>query len=110
MNDAALWSRRVADWKASGLSALAFSRSKQLSASELRKWGKALAAEAAPRGSAPRVTMARVIPLGEASGPSVSPASVVVEVADARIVVPPTFDSRALRSIIAILESRRGAS
>jgi transposase len=110
MNDAALWSRRVADWQASGLSALAFSRSKQLQASELRKWGKALAVAPVPRGSETRVTMARVVAVSGPVAASPTPASLVVEVGDARIVVPPDFDGRALRSVIAILASRRAAS
>ncbi len=106
MSDVTLWTRRVADWQASGLSALAYARSKQFPAAELRRWAKTLAAQ--PKRSRPEatVTLARVVPVSASPQPSTS-VSLVVELAGARIVVPPGFDYRSLQSVCALLESRR---
>lgn len=115
------WARRVAAWRASGLSSTEFCSGRDYSAGGLRYWAHQLKKQGAAQESpAPAVRLARVVRAPgpqEAAQPSpaegerqscaraTSP-SLVVETQGVSIGVPPGFDAATLASVLDVLESR----
>lgn len=98
MTDEAMWTKRVAEWQTSGLPSTQFSQGRGFSASALRYWRKRLERTVA-RGPA-TVRLARVVRDDQEHDAS---ASVVIEAAGLRIVVPPRADRDSLRLVLDVL-------
>ena len=94
MADAKTWSKRVAAWRASGLSAPAFARRSRLSASTLRYWAWKLGRESE---GFVRVTTAPAEP---------REVTVALEVGGVRVVVSRDFDREALAQVLDVLRGR----
>src|SRR5207302_6001696 len=114
MADAEAWSKRVAEWRASGLTAKEFCAKHDLRLSALRNWTYRLrAAEKASEASA--VRLVRVTVKTEDAPPPmphIEPAkpSLTVELGPARIVVPAGVDGATLKIVLDTLgEHARGA-
>lgn len=90
----AIWSERVREWRAGGLSATAFCKGKGFAASTLRYWASRLATTAPPQ-------LVRLVPK-----PS-PPAPLVVEVGHARIAVSSGFDPALLAAVVGALGGSR---
>ena len=113
------WARRVAQWRASGLTSTQFAAVGGYSGGALRYWASRLAKPAAPTTAvapikstattptatpkaAPvkkEIAMARVL---ARLGPSATP-SITIEMAQARVAVRPGFDRATLRSVLEVL-------
>jgi hypothetical protein len=107
---AALWQERIAEWRASGLSAKQFCQDKEFTTSALRQWVYRFKreAEAAPKAPEPMVRVARVVREATARvAPSRKAVLVreplVVEIGGARICVRPGFDRATLGAVIELL-------
>ena len=115
MADAEAWSKRVAEWRASGLTAKEFCAKHDLRVSGLRNWTYRLrTAEKALEPSAVRLVPVTVKPPdAPASAPLVEPAKPVltVELGAARIVVPAGVDRATLKMVLDALgeHAARGA-
>ena len=98
------WKKRVADWRASGQTAEAFSTGRPWSASSLRWWSSRLRRETGP--AAP--TVIRVAQVIQASSPAMERrgGSIVVEALDARVRItidgdaPPETITAVLRTVL----------
>lgn len=117
MSESTIWKQRVQAWKASGQSALAFSRGRGFAASDLRRWGDVLSQTAEP--AAASVRMARVVVTAAPSAPDrrgIEPrhgapaAPLLLELGGARVTIPHGFDVGSLRALVAILDARGGRS
>ena len=118
MTDKAMWSKRVSEWRTSGLSSRAFCEDKPFSAGGLRYWAHRLREEPEGVRLEPSVRMARVVrtpermrptrharlPLvsGVASAPAAEP-SLVIELGEARVGVRPGFDRATLAAVLDVL-------
>jgi hypothetical protein len=102
--DAEAWSKRVAEWRASGLTAKDFCTKHDLRLSALRNWTYRLrAAEKASEPNAVRLVPVTVKPPdAPASTPQVEPAkpALTVELGAARIVVPAGVDRATLKMVL----------
>jgi len=91
MANAELWKKRVADWRASGLSAAEYCKGQEFTTGPLYRWSSRL--EEAARGEAsPAVPLVRLVrgtkpPAPAEAAPRV--AEVIIEVQGARVLVPP---------------------
>lgn len=100
MADRETWARRVAEWKASGLSSPAFCAGKDFTAGGLRHWAHRIAH---PEERRLRVRVARVVRTSKRQASPVSadaPADLVVEVGVARVVVRSGFDRSVLAAVL----------
>ena len=106
MADEATWARRVAEWKASGLSSPAFCEGKDFTPGGLRYMAHRLDVGRSSRPRRPRI--AKVVRL-EAARPAEQPSApaspVVVEIGAARVVVRPGVDRGTLATVIEVLAS-----
>ncbi len=104
MADADEWSKRVAEWRASGLTAKEFCAKHDLRVSALRNWSYRLrAAEKASEASAVRLVPVAVKPPdAPATTPQVEPGkpALIVELGAARIVVPAGVDRATLKMVL----------
>jgi hypothetical protein len=105
MADRETWARRVAEWKASGLSSPAFCVGKDFTPGGLRHAAHWLSHAA---GGKPRVRVARVVRVGarrgaERSGAAQGGSDLVVEVGRARIAVRRGFDPATLATVLELL-------
>lgn len=102
MADQEAWAQRVAEWRASGLSSLAYCAGKDFTAGGLRHWAHRLAhGEVTP----PRVRMARVVRVRRRRPETRTPtrevaADLIVEVGEARIAVRAGFDRATLATVL----------
>lgn len=119
-----LWARRVAEWKSSGLTSLAYSDGKPFTAGGLRHWAYRLRKEEMDCGPRPAIRMRRVLrvrapdspaptpPAAQGSSPvtGVGPAAVplIVEIGVARVAVPSGFDRETLTAVLDALAARGG--
>jgi hypothetical protein len=116
MADAATWSKRIAEWRSSGLTAQEFSESRGYSAAGLYAWSSRLgrAAEAASKTPVriARVVQLRAAELPPAAGIATSEVPVVVEIGDARVVVGAGVQRSTLELVLDVLhrQSRGGRS
>ena len=115
------WREKIAEWRASGLSAAKFAESRGCSAHQVWNWAarfrkedEARAAEAA--GPAQTVSVAghsipfaRVLraPKQEASEKTVPAGAMAVEVCGMRLVVPSGFDRETLAMVLDEVEARK---
>ena len=104
MTKASEWAQRVAAWRASGLSARDFCRELEYSGKDLQWWSSRLRRMQTPAGDE-RVRLARVVRAAHTPPPSA--ASIVVELAGARVQVGGGADRATL---VAVLEALRDAS
>src|SRR5271154_4612974 len=103
MADAEAWSKRVAEWRASGLTAKEFCAKHDLRLSALRNWTYRLrAAEKASEPSAVRLVPVTVKPPNAPSTPQIEPTkpALTVELGAARIVVPAGVDRATLKIVL----------
>jgi hypothetical protein len=112
MADAETWSKRVQEWRESGLTAKEFCAKHDLRLSELRYWTyRRRAAEMAPEGSPVKLVPVTVKPKAERAPPSAPEAerpkpALTLEVGEARIFVPTGFDRGTLRAVLDVLGER----
>ena len=107
MADAATWGRRVAEWRASGLTSHAFSAGREFTAGGLRHWAYRLGKTRKQARSAAAVRIARVVRV--ASSPPPAPPSdvpIIVEVGGARVSLRAGFDRAALGAVLDVLGAR----
>ncbi len=108
MADRETWAKRVAEWKASGLSSPEFCTGKEFTAGGLRHWAYRLEHGDPPRRR--RVRLARVVRTRTgAHAPASSgdrPTEIVVEIAGARILVQPGFDRETVAALVEVLVAR----
>lgn len=105
-----MWAERIADWKASGLTSVAYCEGKPFTAGGLRHWAYLLR-QVTPRKpvALAEVRIAKVVPRTAPAGeamPSRSHEALVVEVGGARIAVRPGFDRATLAAVVEVLSSR----
>jgi hypothetical protein len=121
MDRQAIWTERVAEWKASGLTSLEYCEGKPFTAGGLRYWASRLRREKSRRPAPPVVRMARVVVGATASpsaavprpGPPISPGrataeALTVECGEMRVVVRPGFDRGTLAGVLDVLATRGG--
>ncbi len=95
------WAARVADWRASGLTAPAFCKGKGFSPNSLRYWASRLR-KAEPGTSTEGVRLARVVRPMPPSVPAAETA-IVIELGAARLGVRRGFDPETLRAVLDVL-------
>jgi hypothetical protein len=93
------WEERVAQWRASGLTAREFAARNRLKVHTLRHWAWKLRREADGVTS-----LARVPALIELHARAATDDRFEVELGGRRVRVPPSFDPDALRRLLAVLE------
>lgn len=108
MTDRETWVRRVAEWKASGLSSPKFCAGKEFTAGGLRHWAYRLEHGEPPR--RPQVRFARVVRTTPHALARVASddraAEVVVEIGGARLLVRPGFDRETVAGLVEVLVAR----
>ena len=109
-----MWAERIADWKASGLTSVAYCEGKPFTAGGLRHSAYRLR-QVTPRKpvALAEVRIAKVVSRpapAVVAVPSRSPEALVVEVGDARIAVRPGFDRATLAAVVEVLAARGGRS
>ena len=117
MADAETWSKRVEEWRASGLTAKEFCGKHGLALSGLRNWSYRLrAAEKGSKASPVKLVRVTVKRSTEATPPPVAAderpkPALTLELGGARITVPTGFDRPTLRAVLDVLGERpaRGA-
>jgi hypothetical protein len=103
MADAEAWSKRVAEWRASGLTAKEFCAKQDLQLSGLRYWTYRLrAAEKASEADAVKLVPVTVKPDAAPSTPAAERAkpALIVELGGARITVPTGVDRATLKVVL----------
>lgn len=123
MADTELWEKRVAEWKASGLTSVAYCEGKPFTAGGLRHWAHRLRREGrAPRGGKPAIRIGRVVrrratealpperlPEATAVTQAAAPEALVIECGGMRLAIRPGFDREALAGVLDVLAARGGA-
>lgn len=98
MASARVWEKRVAAWRASGLSADVFAAGRGFAGATLRWWSSRLKSGADSPSARSEVRLAHVV-----RAPRPAPQGVIVELRGARVLVPPGVDDATLASVIAAL-------
>lgn len=98
MASARVWEKRVAAWRASGLSADAFAAGRGFAGATLRWWSSRLKSGPPTRSTTGEVRLAQVV-----RAPRPATQGVTVELRGARVLVPPGVDQATLASVIAAL-------
>jgi len=101
MTTEATWEKRVAAWRASGLTAAEFSAGQGFAASTLRWWASRLRHAK----KAPQIALARVVTRPSASAEGHAP--LVIELGSARVLVPTGVDREALAIVLDLLRVER---
>ncbi len=107
MTDRETWARRVAEWKASGLSSPKFCAGKEFTAGGLRHWAYRLEHGEPPR--RPQVRLARVVRAPRASATVAGDdrsTEVIVEIGGARLLVRPGFDRETVAGLVEVRVAR----
>ena len=113
MKDAEAWSKRVEEWRASGLTAKEFCAKHDLRLSALRYWTyRRRAPEKPSEAKAVKLVPITVKPRSEAvtAAPSEAERSkpaLTLELGEARIAVPAGFDRATLRAVLEVLGDYR---
>jgi hypothetical protein len=103
MANRAQWTRTVAQWKKSGLTAEVFAEQQGLNVRSLQRWSSTLQRASA---SVDRTAFARVIPIDSGAKRPTEPAPVEVVLASGRVVrVGKGFDPGLLREVVTALEA-----
>lgn len=101
MANAELWRKRVADWRASGLSAAEYCKGQEFRTGPLYRWSSRLAEQARGEVSAevPLVRLVRAPALPATAPTQAAPraAEVIIEVHGARVRVPSGADAATVR-------------
>jgi hypothetical protein len=106
MTTSSEWAQRVAAWKASGLSGREFCRELEYTSQDLSWWSSRLRRRATQSSeNGPRVPLARVV-RSVASTPTPTAASVVIELAGARVELRAGVDRTTL---VTVFEALRAA-
>src|SRR5208337_5139988 len=107
------WAKRVAEWKASGLTSEQYCAGRDFTAGGLRHWSHRLGKTVGREVATPAVRLARVVrrqrtatPVERVAEPT-GDVRLVVEVGEARVVVPRGFDAVTLGAVLEVLGSRR---
>jgi transposase len=104
MSKAAEWSVRVAEWRASGLTAKEFCQAREYSAQNLLYWSSTLRRRASEQGRPGRdVTLARVIRRDLHAPAQKTPAAIVVRTRAVRVEIRPGVDAATLAVVLAAL-------
>jgi transposase len=107
MADAATWGRRVAEWRASGLTSHAFSVGREFTAGGLRHWAYRLGKTRKQARSVSAVRMARVVRVASSPAPeAASDVPIVVEVGGVRVSLRAGFDRATFGAVLDLLGSR----
>lgn len=109
MADESLWSKRVQEWEASGLTSTEFTQGQPFSASALRYWRKRLEKTAATKPSRV-IRVAQMVRADKSTTPRAESVPVVIEAAGLRIVVPPGADRESLHLVLDVLRELAGAA
>ena len=103
MASRAQWTRTVAQWKKSGLTAEVFAEQQGLNVRSLQRWSSTLQRASA---RVDQTAFARVIPIDSRANQPTEPASVEVVLASGRVVrVGKGFDPGLLREVVTALEA-----
>ena len=112
MANAAMWSKRVAQWRASGMTAGTFCGERGLAVASLRYWSCRLGRKAEGPGT-PQMRMARVevalpesLCAGGESRAAESARGICLEVGRVRVVIERGFDEKTLASVLGVVLSR----
>jgi hypothetical protein len=97
-----MWKKRVADWRASGQTAEAFSAGRRWSANTLRWWSSRLRQPAAPR----MVRVAQVIRARAGREEAERRGAIVVEARDARITIERGADREMVATVLEVMATR----
>jgi transposase len=117
MTNIAMWAKRVAEWRSSGLTSVQFCEGKPFTAGGLRHAAHQLREEQRNQPAKPRVRMARVqrtpvravVPETVRGAPvSATESALVVELGRARISVRPGFDRATLAAVLEVLVTPGG--
>jgi hypothetical protein len=107
MADEATWGRRVAEWRASGQTSLAFSAGREFTAGGLRHWAYRLGKTRKQARSVPAVRMARVVRVPSSpAAASASDVPIIVEFGGVRVSLRAGFDRATLGAVLDLLDSR----
>jgi hypothetical protein len=115
MAKASEWAERVSAWKASGKTSDEFSEGQPFTGGGLRHWAYRLGqtrrrpGTVGPQGR--KVRLARVVlvsrrPAPMTGGTPAGAATLALEVAGVRVIIPPRFDRSTLKEVLAVLEGR----
>jgi hypothetical protein len=104
MAKAAEWSERVAEWRASGMTAKEFCEGREYSAQNLLYWSSTLRRKSAAEQRPGRaVTLARVVRSVRPESSARTPAAIVVRTRAARVEVRPGADAATLAVVLTTL-------
>lgn len=95
------WTRRVAEWRASGQTSEAFTEGKPFTAGGLRHWASRLKTRPPPRKVLRMVRLRRTRRAVATASPGTG-SSLVVELGAARVVVRPGFDRALLAAVLEV--------
>jgi hypothetical protein len=118
MSDTESWEGRVAEWKASGLSATTYCEGKPFTAGGLRHMAYRLRQAREVKAEVPEVRLARVVrKAARAQPPRAQPAvreraggePLLVECGAFRVTVRPGFDRATLAALLDVLAARGGS-
>jgi hypothetical protein len=109
MADAAIWAKRVAEWRASGSTAREFCEGRDYKPSTLQWWSYRLR-KLARRHEPPKraVSLARVV-VRRGVPPAVTAPTVVIDVDGTRVFVAHGVDHETLGVVLDVLASRRAS-
>jgi hypothetical protein len=120
MANATIWRKRIAAWRASGMTALEFAQARSLSAQQIWNWswrlrrdelaacGPRRAAKSIKHAATKCVRLARVVRVATEPPPvSPSPVGLVVELCGVRIAVPAGFDRATFSAVLEEVERRQ---
>ena len=119
MDNRAVWTERVAEWKASGLTSKAYCEGKPFTAGGLRHWAHRLRQQEQRKTQQPPVRLARVV---RKAGPqsreaergrsavehTTVPAALAIECGSMRVSVAPGFDRELLAAVLEVVAARGG--
>lgn len=120
MADRATWVKRVAEWRASGLTAPVFCQGQPFTPGGLRCWASLLGREERRKAAAPALRLGRVlrrptaaaapeVPRPDRCRPVLAPtAALTVECGALRVAVRPGFDRATLAAVLDVLTAREG--
>ena len=101
------WARRVAEWKASGLSSPEFCKDKPFTPGGLRHMAFRIEQGEPKRRASVRLARLVRVPPREAPSPALV-VGVVIEIGGARVTVPPGVDRATLAAVVEVLSATAG--
>ena len=107
MANAAVWSKRVAAWRASGRSAAEFSAGKGYAPATLKWWASRLSRSAEVAAIPAATRIARVV-RAAAPAPTSASGAVVVDLGAARVTIEHGVDRATLELVLDVLRAQSG--